>query len=401
MPHQQCITNICTSSRRVTRLKRDPLARKCHEAGENKILPAFRDISWGPSSRTEDVMIQGFYGRQKGNLERNSGGDVEGAGPSSLSCEDAAADAMFLDFESLQMMKDDSEEDDASDLSDSERIPIPPSPCTPPELNLRAEEIDPVCFEDPFEMQRKQPDYYYPDFLPSPFNSWDLKGLAVFINTECKSEPRPEPAGFLERYVDRLLELEWLQMQTVQAEKGKVTKARAQTAPSVLRSLKSSGKSKLLHSPLANKQLTLQGNSPRLPMAGLRRDFHGERTSQATPLESQLKATGAIHGSSVHQRRPSEVRNETKKRPTIKQHLVSVHSLEVQGSSVFHGAGNMRPSKQSSSFHGSTVPLKGLPAHICPNPKNGNTNNYIPSKKASADAKLKTNGLKQTRCKFK
>ncbi|KAM6457190.1 protein FAM217B isoform 2-T2 [Liasis olivaceus] len=385
---------------RAPRLKREPLAGKRREAEENNILPPFKDISWSPSSRTEDVRIQGFYCGPRGNLERNSGGDVEGPGPSSLSYQDATADAMFLDFESLQMMKEDSEEDDASDLSDSERIPIPPSPCTPPELNLRAEEIDPVCFEHLFETQRKQPDYYYPDFLPPPYNSWDLKGLAAFINTECKSEPRPEPAGFLEKYVDRLLQLEWLQMQTVQAEKGKVTKARAQTAPSVLRSLKNSGKSKLLHTPLANKQLTLHGNVPRVPAAGLRKDFHGERTSQMPPPESQLKATGATHGSSVHQRRPSEVRNETKKRPAIKQHLVSMHSFEIQGPSMIHGAGNMRPPKQSS-FHGSTAPLKVLPAHLCPNPKNGNTNNYASSKKASADTKLKTNGLKQTRCKFK
>ncbi|XP_034289022.1 protein FAM217B isoform X1 [Pantherophis guttatus] len=383
---------------RVPKLKRELLFRKSHEAGDNKILPAFKDVLWSPSSGTEGTTIQRFYCRRKGNLERNSGEEVEEAGPSSLSCQEA----MFLDFGSLQMMKEeDSEEDDASDLSDSERIPIPPSPCTPPELNLRAEEIDPVCFEYHFETQRKQPDYHYPDFLPPPFNTWDLKGLAAFINTECKSEPRPEPTGFLEKYVDRLLELEWLQMQTVQAEKGKVNKARAQTAPTVLRSLKSSGKSKLLHSPSANKQLTLPGNFSRLPNAGPKKDFHGEKANQMTSLESPLKATGLIQGSSGHQRRPSEAKKETKKRPAHKQHLASMPSFEIQESSMIHGAGNMRPPKPSSSFHGSTVPLKGLPAHICPNPKNGKTNNYTPPKKASADTKLKTNGLKQTRCKFK
>ncbi|XP_039213012.1 protein FAM217B isoform X2 [Crotalus tigris] len=388
---------------RVLRPKREHLDRKNHEAGDNKILPAFKDVSWSPSSGTEDAMVQGLYCRQKGNLERNSGEQMEEAGPSSLSCQDATIEAMFLDFGSLQMMKEeDSEEDDASDLSDSERIPIPPSPCTPPELNLRAEEIDPVCFEHDFETQRKQPDYHYTDFLPPPFNSWDLKGLAAFINTECKSEPRPEPTGFLEKYVDRLLELEWLQMQTVQAEKGKVTKARAQTAPSILRSLKSSGKSKLLHSPLANKQLTLHGNFPRVPIAGgLKKDFHGERTNQVTSPESQLKTTGPTHGSSAYQRRPAEAKSGTKKYPALKQHLASRHSFEIQECSMIHGAGNVRPPKPSSSFHGSTVPLKGLPAHICPNPKNGKTNNYTPPQKTSADTKLKTNNLKQIRCKFK
>ncbi|KAK9404863.1 hypothetical protein NXF25_009690 [Crotalus adamanteus] len=337
------LTNTCTSSHRVPRPKREHLDRKNHEAGDNKILPAFKDVSWSPSSGTEDAMVQGIYCRQKGNLERNSGEQMEEAGPSSLSCQDATIEAMFLDFGSLQMMKEeDSEEDDASDLSDSERIPIPPSPCTLPELNLRAEEIDPVCFEHDFETQRKQPDYHYTDFLPPPFNSWDLKGLAAFINTECKSEPRPEPTGFLEKYVDRLLELEWLQMQTVQAEKGKVTKARAQTAPSILRSLKSSGKSKLLHSPLANKQLTLHGNFPRVPIAGgLKKDFHGERTNQVTSPESQLKTIGPTHGSSAYQRRPAEAKSGTKKCPAVKQHLASRHSFEIQECSMIHGAGNV------------------------------------------------------------
>ncbi|XP_070600619.1 protein FAM217B isoform X2 [Erythrolamprus reginae] len=382
---------------RVPRSKRQLLVRKSHEAGDNKILPAFKDISWSLSRGTEDAMTQRFYCGQKGHLERNSGEEAgEEAGPSSLSCPKATTEAMFLDFRSLQMMKEeDSEEDDASDLSDSERIPIPPSPCTPPELNLRAEEIDPACFEHYFETQRKQPDYHYPDFLQPPFDTWDLKGLAAFINTECKSEPRPEPTGPLEKYVDRLLELEWLQMQTIQAEKGKVTKARAQTAPSVLRSLKNSGKSKLLHSPLANKQLALPGNFPRPPHAVLKKDFHGGKTNQVASLEGRLKATGPTQGSSAHQKRPSEAKSETKKRPAFKQHL------EIQESSMIHGAGNVRPVKPSSSFHGSTVPLKGLPAHICPNPKNGKANNYTPPKKPSADPKLKTNGLKQTRCKFK
>ncbi|XP_032074395.1 protein FAM217B isoform X1 [Thamnophis elegans] len=390
-------------SNRVPRLKRELPVRKSHEAGGNKTLTAFKDVLWSPFSGTEDARIQRFYGGPKGDLERNSGEEVEEAGPSALSCQEVTTEAMFLDFGSLQMMKEeDSEEDDASDLSDSERIPIPPSPCSPPELNLRAEEIDPLCFEHHFETQRKQPDYRYPDFLPPPFNTWDLKGLAAFINTECKSEPRPEPTGFLEKYVDRILELEWLQTQTVQAEKGKGTKARAQTAPSVLRSLKSSGKSKLLHSPLANKQLTLPGNFPRLPNAGLKKDFHGDKTSQVASLESQLKGNGPPNqGSSAHQRRPAEAKNETKKRPALKQHLASMPSFEMQESPMIHGAGNMRPPKPSSSFHGSTVPLKGLPAHICPNPKNGKMNNYTPPKKASADPKLKANGLKQTRCKFK
>lgn len=374
------------------------MVRKHYEVSPSKIPPAFKDIRWHDSSRAEDVLIQSFYGKPKGKFDSNSEGDE--AGPCRPLYPGASADSMFLDFESVRIMKEDSDEGSASDLSDSERIPIPPSPCTPPELNLRAEEIDPLSFEPIFDAKHKQSDYYYPDFLPPPFNTWDLKGLAVFVNTECKMEPRPQPAGPLEKYIDRLLELEWLQAQTIQAEKGKATKARPQTAPSALRTLKSPGKSKSLLSPLPNKQSTPLESFPRFPSSpsGHRREVHGEGMSQAVPGHGHLKAAEATCGSSAHQRRPGEVRSEAKKRPSVKQPLLSMPACE--GSSMIQGAGNMRPPKQSS-FHGVAAPLKGLPASTCTQPKkNGSTNNYVPSKKALTEKKLKAS-IKQTPCKFK
>lgn len=120
--------------------------------------------------------------------------------------------------------------DSASDLSDSERLPILPSPCTPctpPHLNLRAEIINTYDFPPDFpgppgaevdEDESQKPSYSYPDFLPPPFNSWSLRQLAVFLHTEGRGAPRPKPVGPLEKYLERLLQLEWLQIQTVQAE---------------------------------------------------------------------------------------------------------------------------------------------------------------------------------------
>ncbi|XP_061487092.1 protein FAM217B isoform X2 [Rhineura floridana] len=383
---------------RTPQLKKQPQVRKHYEAGWSKIPSVGKDASWSDSTRTEDMLIQSFYCKRKGNSEGNSEGLLAEAASYSPVYQSTSADAMFLDFESVRIMKDDSDQDSASDLSDSERIPIPPSPCTPPELNLRAEEIDPLCFEHLFDAKFKQPDYYYPDFLPPPFNTWDLKGLAAFVNTECKSEPRPEPAGVLEKYVDRLLELEWLQMQTIQAEKGKAAKARPQTAPSALRTLKSPGKSKSLHSPLPKKQPTAHESFLKLSAShsGHRRDLHGVGTSQVVPCEGQLKTAEAACGCSAHPRRPGEAR----KRSTAKQQVVSKHPSE--SSSMIQGPGNIRPPKQPSSFHGSAPPLKGLPPYTCTNPKkNGNANNYIPAKKVSTEKKLKANGVKQTPCKFK
>ncbi|XP_053102982.1 protein FAM217B isoform X2 [Hemicordylus capensis] len=391
-------TDACTSAQRAPKLKKDPLVRKCYEAGQSNIPSVFKDPSWGDPSPAEDVLIQSFYCKQKGNFENKIGTHPDKAGPSSPLFQGSSAGAMFLDFESVRTMKEDPDEGSASDLSDSERIPIPPSPCTPPELNLRAEEIDPHCFEHLSDTKFKPSDYYYPDFLPPPFSTWDLKGLAVFVNTECTSEPRPQPTGFLEKYVDRLLELEWLQAQTIQAEKGKAAKARPQTAPSALRTLKSPGKNKPLHSPLPSKQLTPHESFPRIPTShsSHRRDLYSEGNSQLVPSQTHFKAAC---GSSAHPKRPCEVRSEAKKQPATKQQLPSTQPS--QSRSMIQGAGNIRPPKQSS-FHDSAAPHKSLTVYTCTDPKkNGNTNNYLPSKKVLSDKKLKANGMKQAPCKFK
>ncbi|XP_029013452.1 uncharacterized protein fam217ba [Betta splendens] len=140
----------------------------------------------------------------------------------------------------------DEDTDSASDLSDSERLPVLPSPCTPctpPHLNLRAEVINTNDFPPDFpgprgtvgdEDDSEKPLYSYPDFLPPPFNSWSLRQLAMFLHTEGRGAPRPKPVGPLEKYLERLLQLEWLQIQTVQAESSRPpgSRARPQSFPS-------------------------------------------------------------------------------------------------------------------------------------------------------------------------
>ncbi|XP_061759827.1 uncharacterized protein fam217ba isoform X2 [Nerophis ophidion] len=94
--------------------------------------------------------------------------------------------------------------DSASDLSDSERLPVLPSPCTPctpPHLNLRAEVIS--CNE-------------FPPDIPGPHG--DGGGGGEDKNEKGRGAPRPKPVGPLERFLERLLQLEWLQIQTVQTE---------------------------------------------------------------------------------------------------------------------------------------------------------------------------------------
>ncbi|XP_019944933.1 uncharacterized protein fam217ba [Paralichthys olivaceus] len=140
----------------------------------------------------------------------------------------------------------DDDTDSASDLSDSERLPVLPSPCTPctpPHLNLRAEVINTNDFPPDIpgpcgtlgdEDESEKPSYSYQEFLPPPFNSWSLRQLAVFLHTEGRGAPRPKPVGSLEKYLERLLQLEWLQIQTVQAESSRPpgTRTRPQSFPS-------------------------------------------------------------------------------------------------------------------------------------------------------------------------
>ncbi|XP_046882463.1 uncharacterized protein fam217bb isoform X2 [Hypomesus transpacificus] len=113
--------------------------------------------------------------------------------------------------------------DSDSDVSESERLPVLPSHCTPPQLNLRAEVIDSNDFSPHTTGRRRQghDSLSFPDFLPPPFNAWSLGQLAVYYNMERGVPPRPRPVEPLERYMERLLQLEWHQFQTVQEEGGK------------------------------------------------------------------------------------------------------------------------------------------------------------------------------------
>ncbi|XP_035517055.1 uncharacterized protein LOC118327732 [Morone saxatilis] len=114
------------------------------------------------------------------------------------------------------------EGDSDSDLSESERLPVWPSGRVPPQLELRPEVIEAEdCSPCGLGPRGRHGGFDFPDFLPPPFNSWNLSQLAVFYNMEGRGAPRPRPVGPLERYLDRLLQLEWHQIQTSQEESGK------------------------------------------------------------------------------------------------------------------------------------------------------------------------------------
>lgn len=128
------------------------------------------------------------------------------------------------------------EGDSDTDLSDSERLPVLPSARVPPQLELRPEVIEDEDSSSRSCRPRGQGHggFDFPDFLPPPFNSWSLSQLAVFYNMEGRGAPRPRPVGPLERYLERLLQLEWHQIQTVQEDS--VKSAVSEVIPSCHRS---------------------------------------------------------------------------------------------------------------------------------------------------------------------
>ncbi|XP_033977404.1 uncharacterized protein LOC117475367 [Trematomus bernacchii] len=108
------------------------------------------------------------------------------------------------------------------DLSESERLPVGSFSRVPPQLHLRPEVIEAEDLSSRCQRPRGHGlgAFDFPDFLPPPFNSWSLSHLAVFYNTEGRGAPRPRAVGPLERYLERLLQLEWRKIQTVEEEGG-------------------------------------------------------------------------------------------------------------------------------------------------------------------------------------
>lgn len=173
-------------------------------------------------------------------------GKAEGS-PLGSRWQGASGNTLLLDFQSMRIMRGDVDEDSASDLSDSERVPMPPSLRRPPDLRLRAEEIDPVCFN--LDLQpgagHARPEYCYPDVLPPPRTSWDLRDRAVPENTEHRPGAVPRAGGLLGKYVDRLAQLEWLQTLTIRGEKARGARARPPPVPAAAAPPQSLGRSKL------------------------------------------------------------------------------------------------------------------------------------------------------------
>lgn len=353
--------------------------------------PQLRSSLAGVSQPTADELKDGFLPE----------GKLEGCVLSSR-CQGASGNRLFLDFQSMKIIKEDADEDSASDLSDSERVPIPPSPLTPPDLNLRAEEIDPVHFDLHPGQGRVRPEYCYPDFLPPPFSSWDLRDMAVLLNTECRTEAAPRAAGVLGRYIDRLVQLEWLQLQTVQWEKGKGARARPPAAQGLPGTLKSPGRSKLIASALSKPLPHLEGP----PKAGpaRRQALHQEEARPSyyafEPCPPPADLPGGTRLRALRQ--TPDTRTEEKRKKSSRSTKLQRRELSHSDSSPkLEASGNIRVPKQPATIldPGDSCKTSRTQAHANLK-KKGATNNCAHTT-VSCEKKLKANGAKQNTYKFK
>lgn len=134
--------------------------------------------------------------------------------PCHRSLSDSSPDPA-LRFSTLRESGELRDDNSDTDLSESEKLSRLPCGGPPPQLELRP---DVIASEEPTPVRRhkNKSKFDFPDFLPPPFNSWSLNQLAIFYNMEGRAPSRPRPTGTLERYMERLLQLEWYQIQTWQ-----------------------------------------------------------------------------------------------------------------------------------------------------------------------------------------
>ncbi|KAM5305521.1 protein FAM217B [Glossophaga mutica] len=312
----------------------------------------------------------------------------------------ATGDALFLAARSMGVLKGDAEEDSASDLSDSERIPIAPSPRTPPDLRLRAEEIDPACFDLDLHpgQGHARAQYCYPDFLPPRCRSWDLRGMAMLAHAERRPGAVPRAGGLLGRYVDRLLQLEWLQIQTVQGERAKGGKARLPAVPGG--PLPSPGRGKL---PAGAPSRPPQDGAPKSGPARRKGLPRTQGAPACHPFETPPRPLEVPSGSRLgSQKQTLDVRTEEKKKKCTKSpRPPRWHLAGGDGSLAMESSGNIRIPRQPAATLDSAEARKASKPQAHAHLKKKGIANNCGHASLSGEKKLKTNGGKQNTHKFK
>ncbi|KAL2763490.1 protein FAM217B isoform 2 [Daubentonia madagascariensis] len=224
--------------------------------------------------------------------------------------------------------------------------------------------------------------------------------MALLLNAECKTEAMPRAGGLLGKYIDRLIQLEWLQIQTIQCEKGKGAKARPPTAPGTSGALKSPGKSKLIASALSKPLPHQEGASKSGPSR--KKDFHHEEAHPSYyTFETSSKPSGILGSSSrlCSQKQTLEMRTEEKKKKSSKLQRWDLSCSD--SSSKMETNGNIRIPRQSAVILDSADSCKATRTKAHANLKKKVNANSCGRATMSSEKKLKTNGVKQNTYKLK
>lgn len=357
-----------------------------NSSGKRQSKPQERHVSSQPTGSPAGVP-QAAGGEREGRMAPEGPAERSPLGPA---CQGASGNELFLAFQSLRIIKEDADEDSASDLSDSERVPMSPSPLSPPDLRLRAEEIDPVHFDAPPGRGHARPEASYPDFLPAPFSSWDLRDMALLLHAEQRPAAVPRAGGPLGRFVDRLVQLEWLQMRTVQGERAKAAKAKAPAAAA-----KSPGRGQ----PVARAASRApQGAAPK---PGPARKRGCPREDGRAPGPAFQTPPGPLHVLSSQKQTLDPRAEDKKKKAASGGGRPRGDPGDADAGPQIESSGNIRALKHSAMILDAVDSRKAPKTQAHANlKKKGNASNCGHSP-LSSEKKLRTNGGKQSARKFK
>ncbi|XP_060036526.1 protein FAM217B isoform X2 [Erinaceus europaeus] len=223
--------------------------------------------------------------------------------------------------------------------------------------------------------------------------------MVGFLNTESRPGPGASRiGGAVGKYVDRLLQLEWLQAQTVQGERAKGIKSRPSTAPGTSAPLKSPGRSKLLTSTLSKSHQEVLSKSG----SSRKKVFHQEELHPSYyTFETSSKSVHMLSSSKLcAQKVPFEMRTDDKRKKSSKSTRLQHWDMPSSDSKI-ESNGNIRIPRPSAMILDPTDSCKASRTQAYSNTKKkGNTNNCVHST-LSNEKKLKTNGVKQSTYKFK
>lgn len=197
-----------------------PLPKRRHRSTNNRMSKHSSQVTKSQSSvpsRTDQCQVQPTVTHNKKKHIRSKSKRHTASFPCHHPLSDSSPDPA-LRLTALTNSANLSSHDSETDMSESEKLSQLPCGGPPPQLELRPEVInnDEIT---PISRHKHKSKFDFPDFLPPPFNSWSLNQLAIFYNMEGRAS-RPRPTGPLERYMERLLQLEWYQIQTWQNDSG-------------------------------------------------------------------------------------------------------------------------------------------------------------------------------------